>query len=64
MKIITRYLIEDAGIKRITAHILTSNKASERIAQNAGYVKKVSNARENWGEGKEIEIIDIFVYNK
>lgn len=47
--LLKKYLIEECGLKTITAHVLASNKASARVLTKNGFADKYPGLYEDWG---------------
>lgn len=55
-----RYLLEQAGIRTITGHIMQENKASAAAAQKSGLEKKYCGIPEDWGFEEPV-LIDKYI---
>ena len=61
--LLTDYLMNDAGIKVITAHVMVENVASGKALLKNRYRKRILNAKENWGFTEPV-LVDKYVYKK
>lgn len=54
------YLLHEADIRIITAHIMQANKASAAAALKSGFEKRYTDIEEDWGFEKPV-MIDKYV---
>lgn len=59
--LLKRYMVEQAGIKAITAHVMTENGASARVLEKNGFHNCGMELWEDWGFGEPVEV-DRFLY--
>ena len=63
MKLLKEYLIEEAGLRTITAHIIRENGASARAAVKNGFVLKYPDIYGDWGQ-PELCLVDKYVFKR
>ena len=59
----TDYLFGEAGLKTITAHVLSTNHASKHVLEKCGFINKHPGHLEDWGH-EEPQLTDTFVLKK
>lgn len=57
------WLLDEAGMRTITAHVMIGNGASERTLEKAGYVLLYPHCWEDWGRGEPV-LVDKWVYKR
>lgn len=58
--LLKNYLLDDCGMKIITAHIMKDNIASKKAAEKIGFILKYPDCSEDWGFDEPV-IVDKFV---
>ena len=61
--LLKEYLIEEAGLRTITAHIIRENGASARAAVKNGFVLKYPDIYGDWGQ-PELCLVDKYVFKR
>lgn len=61
--LLKNYLIEEIGIRTITAHIMTHNIASARITERGGLKKRFPDLWEDWGREGPV-LTDKYVWKR
>ena len=59
--LLKRYLVEEAGIQTITAHVMVENGASARVLEKNGFRNCGMELWEDWGFGDPVEV-ERFIY--
>ena len=59
--LLTRYLLEQTDVRKITAHVMAENGASARVLEKNGYVLRWTGLREDWGRGEPV-LINKYMY--
>ncbi len=59
-KLMVEYLLQEAHMRIITAHVMQENKASGAALEKNGFVKKYCGIREDWGFAEPV-IIDKYI---
>ncbi len=57
------WLLNEAGIRTITAHVQVGNDASERTLEKNGFVCLYPNVWEDWGHGEPV-LVDKWIYKR
>lgn len=57
------FLLNEAGMRTITAHVMVNNAASARVLEKNGFVCLYSNVWEDWGRGEPV-LVDKWVYKR
>ena len=52
--LLTRYLLEQTDVRKITAHVMAENGASARVLQKNGFLLRWTGLREDWGRGEPV----------
>lgn len=57
VKLLTKYGFENFGLKRITGHVFSSNKASARVLEKAGFKFEGKLRKHHFKDGKYIDAL-------
>lgn len=57
------YLLNRTDVRKITAHVITENKASGRVLEKQGFQKKWTGLREDWGWDRPVTV-DKYIYKQ
>lgn len=57
------WLLDEVGMRTITAHVMVDNGASGRVLDKAGFVLLYPNCWEDWGRGEPV-LVDKWVYKR
>lgn len=61
VELLKRHLIDDAGMRTITAHVMVENVASARTMESCGFRPLYTNLLEDWGFDEPV-LISKYVY--
>lgn len=61
--LLKRYLLEEAGARTITAHVMVENEPSARALAKNGFVNLYSNCVEDWGFEEPV-LVDKYVFKR
>ena len=61
--LLKRYLIEEAGVRTITAHVMVDNKVSPIPLLKCGFRKLYPGCVEDWGRGEPV-LVDKYVFKR
>ncbi len=61
VKLLTRYLIDEIGVRTIVTHVMVENKASALMMQKNGYRALKPAFYEDWG-GEQSVLVEEYVY--
>ncbi|MBQ9272549.1 MAG: GNAT family N-acetyltransferase [Mogibacterium sp.] len=59
-ELLTGYLLNEEGLRTVTAHVLSDNAASARVLRKNGFIKKYPGRYEDWGFD-ELMLTDTYV---
>lgn len=62
-KMLRDYLINEIGLRTVTAHVLSSNKASSAVLENNGFIDKYRSLYEDWGKDR-LDLTEKYVYKR
>lgn len=57
------YLIDEVGLRLVTAHILKVNSASSTCVTRNGFIRKYKDVYEDWGTGEPV-LTDVYIYKR
>ena len=61
VELLKRYLIDEAGVRTITGHVMQENIASATMIAKCGFKKLYPDIWEDWGHGEPV-LVDKWVY--
>lgn len=61
--LLKRYLLDEVGMRTITAHVLPENAASARVLEKNGFRRLFADIPEDWGFG-ELVPVDKWIYKR
>lgn len=61
--LLKRYLLDEVGMRTITAHVLPKNAASARVLEKCGFRRLFCDVPEDWGFDEPV-LVDKWVYKR
>ena len=54
--LLTKYLLEQTDVRKITAHVMTGNAASAHTLEKLGFILRWSGLKEDWGFNEPVHV--------